>query len=365
MGNTTTGAGRSRVFRPLILPIAALLVAGMLPALGAGARVGPEPRAAGEPWATLVRTVGFRSASAAHLGEYAAIGNFNENIDPNIRNDHWEGSSAVTVRDNVNAVSTVFGLFVEEGRRFRLLGANGFWVEFVGPSLRAEATATDWDSAWSFRVRRPRVWDLPQATRNELHRSRISPRLAVCVEVFDPTGNSRGWLSYRSTAISLDGHPAYPVALSASECGGSTATLFLTDALPKGTPVRNLTVPVAGYEIDPLDRARFVPLDARGPHRPGGQWRAVADDGALADALEQVHDYFYDGGYGIDSLNDDLAYGVNDLVVATTLDIVADVSLQVSLPGEEVSIDPMATTIDVLAGAAKMIPEFGARPPSS
>jgi hypothetical protein len=213
-----------------------LLVAGLLPALAAGARVGLEPRAAGEPWGTLVRTVGFRSASVAHLGEYAAIGNFNENIDPDIRDDHWDGSSAVTVRDNVNAVSAEFGLFAEEGRRFRLLGANGFWLQFAGPSLSAEATAAGVDSAWTFRVRRPRVWDLPQATRNELHRSRISTRLVVCVEVFDPAGDSRGWMSQSPAAISLDGHPAYPVVASAGPCGGSTSTLFFTDALPKGTP---------------------------------------------------------------------------------------------------------------------------------
>ena len=363
MGNTTTGAGRSRVFRPLVLPIAALLVAGLLPALGAGARVEPEPRAAGEPWATLVRTVGFRSASAAHLGEYAAIGNFNENIDPGV-DDAWGGASAVTVRDNVNAVSAEFGLFVEDGRRFRLLGANGLWVKFSGSPLTAKAGGSDWDSGWTFRVRRPRVWELPEATLVELRRNHVSSRSAVCVEVFDPAGNSRGWMAWGSSVPDPDrgpGYLVYPVVVTAGQCGSDTSTLFVTDVLPKGTPVRSLTLPPAGYEIDPVNRARFVPQDMRGPRDGAGDFRAVADDAALATALTQIHDYFNDTLYGIDFLNEELSDEVHSFIADQAFNTMAGLNVEIVLPteGDGLSVDPVGIAVEVLSGAAKLLPVGG------
>lgn len=363
MGNTTTGARRTRILRPLALPLAVLLVAGLMPALAVGARDGLEPRAAGEPWATLVRTVGFRSASAAHLGEFAAIGNFNENIDPGV-DDAWDGAGTVTVRDNVNAVSAEFGLFVEDGRRFRLLGANGLWVRFGGNPLTARAAGSEWDSGWTFRVRRPRVWELPEATLTELRRNHVSPRSAVCVEVFDTGGAARGWMTWGAGVQDPDrgpGFQVYPVGVAGGKCGADTSTLFLTEVLPKGTPVRDLTSPAADFEIDPVNRARFVSQDMRGPRDGAGDFRSVADDAALTAALTQIHGYFNDTLFGIDYLNEELSDEVHSFIADQAFNTLAGLNVEIVLPsdGDGLSVDPVGVAVAVLAGAANLLPAGG------
>jgi hypothetical protein len=206
----------------------------------------------------LVNTLGLRSATFELAGKYVTIADGQRRLQARV----------------ANQLFAEFGVFRDQQGRFKLLGADGRWVQLRvgGKSRRYEAGtwANRWAAGWSFKLTRPAA--VRDSVKSELLAAKIDSRQVVCALAYSPLGALRGLLAVSGGGVmTLD---------KAAKCGDDTAALFITDSLRKGADPGAL---VRGVRIDPVTYVRFVP-----PDRPGNN---LSDDERRV-MRNEVDDYF-------------------------------------------------------------------------